>query len=126
MARQQRQGAWPEQVEQLVLPLAESGKLDLQALLRELGLDVLATRLDAEYGLQTRYEQSRFTVCRWITSEEPGKLKSFIDSHGSSIADDLDGAPVFLSTSAFQLNYDAERHPEIRFSDVKDYQRKQD
>ncbi len=91
-----------------------------------LQLDVLATRLDAEYGLPTRYEQSRFTICRWITSDDPAKLKSFVDSHGSSIADDLDGAPVFLSTSAFQLNYDAERNPEITFSDVKDYQRKQE
>ena len=37
VARQQWLGEWPEQVEQLVMPLAESGKLDLQALLRELG-----------------------------------------------------------------------------------------
>ena len=37
LARQQRQGAWPEQVEQLELPLAASGKLELPALLRELG-----------------------------------------------------------------------------------------
>ena len=44
---------------------------------------------------------------------------------GSSVAVDLDGAPVFLSTSAFQLNYDAERNPDITFSDVKDYQKKQ-
>jgi hypothetical protein len=86
-------------------------------------LETLATRLDAEYGLQTRYEQSRFTVCRWITSKDPLKLKSFVDSHGSSIADDLDGAPVFMSTSAFQLNYDSERNPDIEFSDVKDYQK---
>ncbi len=88
-----------------------------------LQLDVLATRLDAEYGLQTRYETSRFAVCRWITSDEPLRLKSFIDSNGSSIADDLDGAPVFMSSSAFQLNYDAERNPAIKFSDVKDYQK---
>jgi len=88
-----------------------------------LQLDVLATRLDAEYGLTTRYEQSRFTVCRWVTSDDPVKLKSFVDSHGSSIADDLDGAPVFMATSAFQLNYDAERNPGLSFSDVKDYQK---
>ncbi len=88
-----------------------------------LQLDVLATRLDAEYGLQTRYEQSRFTVCRWVTSSDAAKLKAFIDSHGSSIADDLDGAPVFLSTSAFQLNYDAERNKDIVFSNIKDYQK---
>ena len=59
-----------------------------------------------------------------MTSEDSAKLKSFIDSHGSSIADDLDGAPVFMSSSAFQLNYDAERNPDIKFSDVKDYQKK--
>ena len=90
-----------------------------------LQLDVLATRLQGEYGLQTRYEQSRFAICRWIASDDPAKLKSFIDSNGSSIADDLDGSPVFMSSSAFQLNYDAERNPAITFSDVKDYQKKQ-
>jgi len=88
-----------------------------------LQLDVLATRLDAEYGLTTRYEQSRFTICRWVTSDDAAKLEGFVDAHGSSIADDLDGAPVFMSTSAFQLNYDAERNPGIVFSDVKDYQK---
>ncbi len=93
------------------------------ALSARLQLDVLATRLEAEYGLQTRYEPSRFAICRWITSTDPGKLKGFIDAHGSSVADDLDGAPVFMSPSAFQLNYDAERNREITFSDVKDYQK---
>jgi peptide chain release factor 3 len=88
-----------------------------------LQLDVLATRLDAEYGLQTRYEQSRFSVCRWVTSEDPVALKKFVDGNGSSIAEDLDGAPVFLAPSAFSLRYDAERHPAVVFSDVKDYQK---
>jgi peptide chain release factor 3 len=88
-----------------------------------LQLDVLATRLEAEYGLPTRYEQSRFTICRWVSAQDANKLKGFLDSHRSSIADDLDGAPVFMSTSAFQLNYDSERHPDIIFSDVKDYQK---
>ena len=39
------------------------------------------------------------------------------------MAKDLDGAPVFMATNAFSLNYDAERYPDIVFSDVKDYQR---
>ncbi len=37
LARHQAEGTWPAETEQLLLPLAESGKLDLQALLRELG-----------------------------------------------------------------------------------------
>jgi peptide chain release factor 3 len=62
-------------------------------------------------------------VCRWVASQDAVKLKTFNDAHGSSIAEDLDGAPVFMSTSAFQLNYDSERNPDIIFSDVKDYQK---
>jgi diaminohydroxyphosphoribosylaminopyrimidine deaminase / 5-amino-6-(5-phosphoribosylamino)uracil reductase len=37
LARHQLQGAWSADTEQLLLPLAQSGKLDLLALLRELG-----------------------------------------------------------------------------------------
>ena len=37
LARQQPQAGWPSQVEQVSLPLAASGKLDLHALLMELG-----------------------------------------------------------------------------------------
>ena len=37
LARHQQQGVWSAETEQLLLPLAESGKLDLRALLRELG-----------------------------------------------------------------------------------------
>jgi peptide chain release factor 3 len=29
-----------------------------------------------------------------------------------------------MAPSAYSLNYDAERHPKIRFSDVKDYQKR--
>jgi peptide chain release factor 3 len=39
------------------------------------------------------------------------------------MAEDLDGAPVFLAPSAFMLNYEIERAPKVTFSDVKDYQR---
>ena len=42
----------------------------------------------------------------------------------SSIAADLDGAPGFLATSAFNLRYDQERWPKIGFADVKDYQKR--
>jgi diaminohydroxyphosphoribosylaminopyrimidine deaminase / 5-amino-6-(5-phosphoribosylamino)uracil reductase len=37
LARHRLQGVWSNDTEQLLLPLAQSGKLDLQALLRELG-----------------------------------------------------------------------------------------
>jgi peptide chain release factor 3 len=39
------------------------------------------------------------------------------------MASDLDGAPVFMASTAFSLQYEQDRWKAIRFSDVKDYQR---
>ena len=40
------------------------------------------------------------------------------------MARDLDDAPVFMAPSPFQLQYEQDRWKAIRFSDVKDYQRR--
>ena len=110
-----------EGVVQLFVPRDGSGAM--VGVVGALQLDVLAERLKGEYGLDVSYETSRFSLCRWIEADDRAELERFIDSHGSSIADDLDGAPVFLAESAFSLRYDADRWPDIRFADVKDYQR---
>jgi peptide chain release factor 3 len=109
-----------EGVVQLFVPSDGSGAI--VGVVGALQLDVLAERLQSEYSLPIGFEQSRFTICRWITSDDKLELQKFIDSHGSSIANDLDGAPVFLAPSAFTLNYEIERWPAIKVSDVKDYQ----
>jgi peptide chain release factor 3 len=41
----------------------------------------------------------------------------------ATIASDLDGAPVFMASSAFHLRYEQERWPKIAFTEVKDYQK---
>jgi peptide chain release factor 3 len=87
-----------------------------------LQLDVLKVRLAAEYSLPIDYDMPRFTICRWVGSDDPLELKKFLDSHASALAYDLDGAPVFMAPSAFQLRYDEERWPAIKFVDIKDYQ----
>ncbi len=109
-----------EGVVQLFVPSDGSGAM--VGVVGALQLDVLAVRLQAEYGLPIAYEQTRFSLCRWITSPDKVEMEKFMDAHGSSIARDLDGAPVFMAPNAFQLRYDEERWPKIKFSDVKDYQ----
>ncbi|SFG64606.1 peptide chain release factor 3 [Methylobacterium gossipiicola] len=89
-----------------------------------LQLDVLKERLQAEYGLPIDYEPTRFSICRWITADKESDLDKFIGSHGSALASDLDGAPVFMATTAFSLRYEEERAPDVRFSDIKDYQKR--
>jgi len=109
-----------EGVVQLFVPQDGSGAI--VGVVGALQLDVLAERLQAEYGLPIGYEQTRFSLCRWITAEDRAALDSFMAAKSSAIAVDLDGAPVFMAESAFTLRYDQERARGIVFSDVKDYQ----
>ncbi|MCP8940021.1 peptide chain release factor 3 [Alsobacter sp. SYSU M60028] len=109
-----------EGVVQLFIPNDGSGAM--VGVVGALQLDVLAVRLQAEYGLPIAYEQTRFSLCRWISSEDKVEMEKFMEAHNSSIARDLDGAPVFMAPNTFQLRYDEERWPKIVFSDVKDYQ----
>ena len=108
-----------EGVVQLFLP--EDGSPAMVGVVGALQLDVLAERLKAEYGLDVTFEQSRFEICRWVTASK-AELDKFLRAYPASIAEDLDGAPVFMATSAFNLRYEEERWPDVVFSDVKDYQ----
>jgi peptide chain release factor 3 len=85
-----------------------------------LQLDVLKARLDAEYSLQISLEQSEFDLARWVSSEDRVKLDTFINAKTFSVASDLDGDPVFLAKSNFDLDYTRERAPGVVFSDIKD------
>ena len=85
-----------------------------------LQLDVLKARLDAEYGLQISLEQSEFDLARWVSAEDRTKLDAFITAKNFSMASDLDGDPVFMAKSNFDLDYTRDRALGIVFSDIKD------
>lgn len=111
-----------EGVVQLFVPQDGSGAI--VGVVGALQLDVLKERLSAEYGLPIDYEPTRFSICRWITADDPKELDKFIESHLSAMARDLDEAPVFMAANAFNLQYEMDRYKGIQFSDVKDYQKK--
>jgi peptide chain release factor 3 len=85
-----------------------------------LQLDVLKARLDAEYSLPVEFEISEFQLARWISSDDPKKLDTFVAANNSGVADDVDGDPVFLARNEFYLGYTRERAEGIVFSNVKD------
>jgi peptide chain release factor 3 len=85
-----------------------------------LQLDVLRDRLAAEYGLPVEFDASEFQLARWISAADRKKLDEFVEANRSGIAEDLDGALVYLARSQFYLDYTRERAPGIAFADVKD------
>ena len=110
-----------EGVVQVFLP--HDGAAAIVGVVGALQLDVLTERLNAEYGLPVTFEPSRFEICRWVSSGDKAEMGKFLDAYPSSIASDLDGAPVFMASSAFNLRYEQERWPKVAFTDIKDYQK---
>jgi peptide chain release factor 3 len=112
-----------EGVVQLFIPA--DGSPAIVGVVGALQLDVLADRLANEYGVPASFEPSRYEVMRWISCDDPKKLDEFITANRFSIATDLDGDPVFMAQSAFNLNYTLERVPEIRTTEIKEMHKPQ-
>ncbi|MFT4117270.1 peptide chain release factor 3 [Bradyrhizobium sp.] len=89
-----------------------------------LQLDVLKARLEAEYSLPVEFEVSEFQLARWVASDDRKKLDTFIAANTSSIADDVDGDPVYLARNEFYLGYTKDRAEGIEFTNVKDVKKK--
>src|SRR5438874_8913901 len=99
----------------------QDGSPALVGVVGPLQLDVLRVRLKDEYGLEVMWDDAEFALARWITAEDPKVLAKFIGDNGLSIADDLDGDPVYLARNDFYLGYTRDRSPGIAFTDVKDH-----
>jgi peptide chain release factor 3 len=98
----------------------QDGSPALVGVVGPLQLDVLRVRLRDEYGLEVLWDTAEFALARWISAEDPKVLAKFISENGLSVADDLDGDPVYLARNEFYLGYTRERAPGVVFNDVKD------
>jgi peptide chain release factor 3 len=107
-----------EGVVQLFRP--QDGGPPLVGVVGTLQLDVLAARLATEYGVAIGFDASPYALARWISSDDRAALQKFIAENRGAMADDVDGDPVFLATSAFMMRRAAELAPALQFRDVKD------
>jgi peptide chain release factor 3 len=85
-----------------------------------LQFDVLIERVATEYGLEVSFEPSPYQAARWISAPRKTDLEAFVEARRTQIADDIDGAPVFLAKNAWEIGYVQEKHPAIRFSATKE------
>ncbi len=107
-----------EGVTQLFKPLI--GSQWIVGVVGQLQLEVLISRLAAEYNVAAEFEPAPFETARWISADAPQALKTFAEGRGSAMAEDRDGAPVFLARDQWEVGYVAERSPEIRFSATRE------
>ncbi|HEY2444173.1 MAG TPA: peptide chain release factor 3 [Rhizomicrobium sp.] len=84
-----------------------------------LQLDVLKSRLRAEYGLDADLEASPYDTARWI-SGPAAEMEKFISFHREQMAEDRDKAPVFLAKSTWELGYVAQKSPSLSFAKTRE------
>ena len=84
-----------------------------------LQFDVLASRIELEYGLPVRFEVSQFTSARWIKGEKM-VVDKFIAANKQHMATDNNGDSVYLT----RLRWDIERverdFPDLTLTSTKE------
>jgi len=106
-----------EGVIQVLYP--EIGAQWIVGVVGQLQLDVLVSRLEAEYKVEANLEASPFATARWLKGA-PKALDSFAEFNRANLARDRDGDPVFMAKSAWDVGYQQERNPELTFSATKE------
>jgi peptide chain release factor 3 len=91
----------------------------------QLQFEVVAHRLEHEYGVKARITPARYALARWVTCEaEDGgdkELQRFIDANAHRVAYDAVNAPAVLVEYAPELRAIEANWPKIRFHALREH-----
>jgi peptide chain release factor 3 len=108
---------------QVFRPVA--GSVLLLGAVGQLQFEVVAHRLEHEYGCKARVMPARYNVARWVTCpDENGgekELQRFIDGNAHRVALDAVNAPCVLLEYAGELRAMQENWPKIRFHALREH-----
>jgi peptide chain release factor 3 len=107
-----------EGVSQLFKPL--NGGTWIVGVVGMLQFDVIANRIESEYNLKAGFEDAPFETARWIQSEDKMLVKKFTEANLSAMAEDRDGAPVFLARNGWTLGRAQQEFPDLQFSATRE------
>jgi len=97
----------------------EIGAQHIVGVVGQLQLEVLISRLSAEYKVEAGLEAAPFATARWIKGEDKA-LDEFESFNRANLARDRDGDLVFMAKSPWDVNYQVEKNPELTFSATKE------
>ncbi len=84
-----------------------------------LQFEVLASRIELEYGLPVRFEPSQFTSARWMSGAKPD-VEAFAAKNKQHVATDNDGDLVYLTRMQWDIDRVERDHPEIKLVATKE------
>src|SRR5690606_2064382 len=80
-----------------------------------LQFDVLASRIEIEYGLPVRFEASQFTSARWVNGPK-AEVERFVNLNKQHISTDNDGDVVFLTRLQWDIDRVVRDFPELKLT----------
>jgi peptide chain release factor 3 len=86
----------------------------------QLQFEVVAFRLQDEYGVQCQFEPVNVHTARWVTAKEPAKFDEFRSRNHDNLALDHQGALVYLAPSRVNLELAVERWPGVEFNRTRE------
>ncbi|TDM07987.1 MAG: peptide chain release factor 3 [Ideonella sp. MAG2] len=108
---------------QVFRPMAAS--MLLLGAVGQLQFEVVAHRLEHEYGVKARITSARFNVARWVTCDDADggdkELKRFIDANSHRMALDAVDAPTLLLEYAGELRAIEANWPKIKFHALREH-----
>ena len=84
-----------------------------------LQFEVLASRIELEYGLPVRMEPSQFTSARWV-SGPLAKVDAFAQANKQHMARDNDDDIVFLTRLQWDIDRVARDYPDVALTSTKE------
>ncbi|PAU98607.1 peptide chain release factor 3 [Paracoccus salipaludis] len=84
-----------------------------------LQFDVLASRIEQEYGLPVRFESSQFTSARWLSGPKDA-VEKFAQTNKQHMATDNDGDLVYLTRLQWDIDRVQRDHPELKLTATKE------
>jgi peptide chain release factor 3 len=108
---------------QVFRPVA--GSMLLLGAVGQLQFEVVAHRLEHEYGCKARIQPARYNVARWVTCDAADggekELQRFIDGNAHRVALDAVNAPTVLLEYAGELRAMQENWPKIKFHALREH-----
>ncbi|MFP5509200.1 MAG: peptide chain release factor 3 [Paracoccaceae bacterium] len=84
-----------------------------------LQFEVLASRIELEYGLPVRFEPSQFTSARWVKGERQA-VEKFVAANKQHISHDHDGDIVYLTRLQWDIDRIERDYPDVTLTATKE------
>ena len=86
-----------------------------------LQFDVVASRLQGEYGVDAVFEGTSTTSARWVTCDDKKMLADFERALSNNVAYDAAGNMAYLAPNSVNLKLTQERWPKVTFHTTREH-----